>query len=149
MYSNSRTSFSNGIIYTNNIRISATGDGNIKYKFYFTDKYRYSAIGNATNAVSIDLLNVPENNINNLIIGSNPCKQCHTFYFKGLTKNVSIRIYSASGSLVKTIEETDGDGKYEWDMKNEYRQSLASGVYIAHTTNPQGEELFEKIMIIR
>ena len=39
LFSNSGTSYSNGIIYTNSLQLYYAGDGKINYTFYFRDKY--------------------------------------------------------------------------------------------------------------
>ena len=61
----------------------------------------------------------------------------------------TIRIYNIAGELVRTIEETDGDGINEWNTKNEQGEPVASGVYIYFIANPAGEKATGKIMVIR
>ncbi len=64
-------------------------------------------------------------------------------YFYGLTDKATVRIYDISGSLVKEIEESDGDGLATWNG------DVASGIYIYHISNPQGEQKLGKLSVIR
>jgi hypothetical protein len=49
--------------------------------------------------------------------------------FGDLSQRAAIRIFSASGGLVQTLEELDGDGELEWDVKDSEGDPLPSGVY--------------------
>jgi len=69
--------------------------------------------------------------------------------FDGLTNNSTIKIYTMSGELVNTLEETDNDGKYQWDVKNKEKEKLSSGTYIYRITNSSGEKITGKIGIVR
>lgn len=46
-----------------------------------------------------------------------------------------IRIYTAMGDLVKTINHTNGSADESWDQVTDFNQLVASGVYILHVTN--------------
>jgi hypothetical protein len=52
-----------------------------------------------------------------------------TITFGDLSQLATIRIFSASGRWVKTLEETDGDGELVWDVKDDDGDPLPSGVY--------------------
>lgn len=66
----------------------------------------------------------------------------------------SIDIYTELGEHVRTIEHTNGSGDEYWDLKTEYRQRVASGIYIARITNKDsndpeyGNVVTRKIVII-
>jgi hypothetical protein len=49
--------------------------------------------------------------------------------------NSTIRIYSVSGELVKTLNETAGNYTLEWDGKNEAAEDAVSGVYVYTSEN--------------
>jgi len=67
-----------------------------------------------------------------------------------LTSYATIKIYTVSGDLVKTIEVTPQDnGQKVWYADNDAGQKVASGVYIYLITNPQGEKCIGKLAIIR
>jgi hypothetical protein len=67
----------------------------------------------------------------------------------------TIRIYTESGDLIKTIEHTDGSGDASWGVQLEEHQTtetgqlVVSGVYIAHITTPEGESKNVKFVIVR
>ncbi|OGS21830.1 MAG: hypothetical protein A2252_00015 [Elusimicrobia bacterium RIFOXYA2_FULL_39_19] len=70
-------------------------------------------------------------------------------YFDGLTNNSTIKVYTMSGELVNTLEETDNDGKYQWDVKNKEKEKLSSGTYIYKITNTTGEKITGKIGVVK
>ncbi len=60
-----------------------------------------------------------------------------------------IRIYTERGDLVKTIDHTDGSGDEEWRELTDFRQTVVSGVYLAHFELPDGRSTYRKFLIIR
>lgn len=67
-----------------------------------------------------------------------------------LTKYATIKIFTVSGELVRTLEVTPQDnGQKIWDARNEFGKEVASGIYIYLITNPQGEKCIGKLAIIR
>ncbi|OGS21979.1 MAG: hypothetical protein A2252_00355 [Elusimicrobia bacterium RIFOXYA2_FULL_39_19] len=69
--------------------------------------------------------------------------------FDGLTNNSTIKIYTMSGEHIVTLNETDNNGKYEWNVKDKSGNRVASGTYIYRITNSNGEKLTGKIGVIR
>jgi hypothetical protein len=65
--------------------------------------------------------------------------------FTNLTAYAKIKIYTISGEKVCELEETDGDGNYQWDGAKD----LSSGVYIYTISNNQGDKKKGRLMIIR
>ena len=67
----------------------------------------------------------------------------------------TIRIYTATGDLIKTIEHESGSADESWDQVTESNQLLASGVYILQVDNARNlnEEAIdgsiEKFVVIR
>jgi len=67
----------------------------------------------------------------------------------------TIKIYTESGDLVKTIEHVDGSGDASWGVQLEEHQTtetgqlVVSGVYIAHITTPDGQAKNVKFVIVR
>ncbi len=73
----------------------------------------------------------------------------------------TIRIYSESGDLVKTLEHTTGSGDQSWGVLEEEHstsntgQIIVSGIYIAHITEtdskgtPTGNSTFVKFVVVR
>ncbi len=74
--------------------------------------------------------------------------------FFGLPEVCTIRIYTESGDLVRTIEhEGSGDEPFgkvalEWQT-TEDGQLVVSGIYIAYISTPDGEHVIKKFVVIR
>ncbi|MEW6620087.1 MAG: T9SS type A sorting domain-containing protein [bacterium] len=66
--------------------------------------------------------------------------------FENLSNNAVIRIYTISGELVWIKEKVAGMTK--WDLKNDYNQPVASGVYI-YIIHDENEIIRGKIAVIR
>jgi hypothetical protein len=58
-----------------------------------------------------------------------------TFFGTGV-KYSTIRIYTLSRELVRTIRETNGEKEITWDGKNEYGEDVVSGIYLYVTESP-------------
>jgi hypothetical protein len=71
-----------------------------------------------------------------------------TITFGDLSQRATVRIFSASGRWVKTLEETDGDGELVWDVKDEDGDSLPSGVYF-FLVESSAEKKRGKLVIVR
>ena len=56
--------------------------------------------------------------------------------FTNLPAQCTIRIFSLSGDLVRTIEHSNGLSFDTWDLKTDQGVLIASGVYIAHFDAP-------------
>ncbi|OGS21981.1 MAG: hypothetical protein A2252_00365 [Elusimicrobia bacterium RIFOXYA2_FULL_39_19] len=69
--------------------------------------------------------------------------------FDNLTNNSTIKIYTLTGELVNTLEETNNDGKYIWDVKNKEKEKVSSGTYIYIVTNTAGDKMTGKMAIVR
>jgi hypothetical protein len=79
--------------------------------------------------------------------------------FRNLPGECTIRIFTESGELVKTIVHDDGSGTAFWQvmgaaagggyMTTEKNQRPASGLYIAHIQKPDGTWIAQKFVIIR
>ncbi len=54
-----------------------------------------------------------------------------------LPKTCEIKIYTTSGVLVRTLSKDDPNTTYlEWDLKNQARITVASGMYVIHVDAP-------------
>lgn len=66
----------------------------------------------------------------------------------------TIEIYTELGEKIRTLTNTNGSGDIYWDVKTDYRQRVASGIYIARIINedPNSDEFgrvaTRKIVII-
>ncbi len=73
----------------------------------------------------------------------------NTLTFDNITSQLRIRIYSASGRLVRDIDLAGAGNAYQWDLRNNSNQEVASGVYIYMVSNDAGEKRTGKIAVIR
>jgi len=75
--------------------------------------------------------------------------------FLNIPGKCTIRIFTESGDLVKTIEHTNGSGDESWgNLLNEHSvtdsgQIIVSGLYIARITTPEGKSVNLKFLVIR
>jgi hypothetical protein len=74
--------------------------------------------------------------------------------FVNLPPQCTIRIYTENGTLIKTIEHTDGKSDEQWEEGGQYMltdggQRVVSGIYIAHFQTPTGEAQYRKFVIVR
>jgi len=68
----------------------------------------------------------------------------------------TIRIFTESGNLIRTIKHTDGSGDEAWAdptgehfMTTSSSQQPVSGLYIAQIETPDGRSVIRKILIVR
>ena len=61
-----------------------------------------------------------------------------------LPKISLIRIFTVSGTLIRTIKKSDDLTSVDWDLKNDHGIPVASGLYVIHV---DAEGLGEKILI--
>jgi hypothetical protein len=72
-------------------------------------------------------------------------------YFEHLPTDATIRIFTLSGELVKTLEHHSGldNGREYWDLLNRDNLGVAYGVYIAHIDAPNVGERIIKFALIK
>ncbi|MGB8658765.1 MAG: hypothetical protein WCE90_13430 [Candidatus Zixiibacteriota bacterium] len=70
--------------------------------------------------------------------------------FTHLPNRCTLRIYTLSGDLLRTLEHNsaDLDGNENWDLLTKNNQKIASGVYIYHVDSPYGEKI-GKFAVVR
>ncbi len=61
--------------------------------------------------------------------------RANTILFVNLPAYCTLRIYTASGDLIKVIEHESGSADNQWDLITESNQYVASGVYLLQVTN--------------
>ncbi|MGB2868604.1 MAG: T9SS type A sorting domain-containing protein [Bacteroidota bacterium] len=52
--------------------------------------------------------------------------------FNNLPPTVKVRIFNLAGQLVRTLDKSDPSGFLRWDLNNQYRFPVASGIYLAY-----------------
>lgn len=80
-----------------------------------------------------------------------PSKGHSQITFTRLTAKVTIRIYTLSGELVKSIVKDSGaSDEVSWfPVANEQGQTVASGVYLYHVESTDGKTRLGKLMVIK
>lgn len=74
----------------------------------------------------------------------NPCglnAGCQWVTFSGLTLQATIKIYTISGELVRTINRNENSNIERWDLRNAAGRQVASGLYLYLI---QGENTYKK-----
>ena len=62
----------------------------------------------------------------------------HVIQFTGLSQKATVRIFNSSGELIKTLYKEGDSSILEWNLKNEYEQQVAPGVYFYLIDSPIG-----------
>jgi hypothetical protein len=69
-----------------------------------------------------------------------------------LPRNCTVSIYTLNGTLIRTLNKSDDDAKasLNWDLKNQARIPVASGMYIIHVVVPNvGEKTLKWFGVMR
>jgi hypothetical protein len=61
----------------------------------------------------------------------------------------TVKIFTVSGDLVWEKTQEDGSGVLKWDTRNLEEQEVASGVYIMRLESKTGDQVYNRIAIIR
>ena len=91
------------------------------------------------------------NNLSEMYVYPNPIKLNELIEekitFANLTQRAEITILTVSGDFVTIIEENDGNGGLDWDLKNERGEKISSGIYIYRVIgkDSNGNEVDTKI----
>lgn len=86
-------------------------------------------------------------NIEDVYTYPNPARPGGTVTFANLTRNAEIIIFTLSGEKIRTLMEDDGDGGFQWDMKDEHGNTINSGIYLFRVVSldEKNNETGEKI----
>jgi len=77
----------------------------------------------------------------------NPGYSRLTFWGSGVP-HATIKIYTVSGELVKSLHEINGEYKIYWDGENEEGKPVVAGIYLFVANNAEGRDT-GKFMVIR
>ena len=70
--------------------------------------------------------------------------------FLDIPGNCTIRIYTETGELIKTIDHATGTGDAYWNLTTDSQQVIVSGLYIVRVdNNTNGEHSIKKFVVIR
>ncbi len=149
-------------------RITSTGDTlkwnsgevftiPITYPFTSSDTYTYQSsqgggkLQGVAQKAAFDKVTVFPNplfafNTGGSFTGRNPDDPYLTF--SNLPENVTIKIYSLAGTLLRVLTKSDTSPYLEWNLKNESGLRVASGMYLAIVTAPGIGEKILKLAVI-
>ena len=70
-----------------------------------------------------------------------------------LPERATIKIFTVSGTLIRTLKKDDGMTSIDWDLKNDFGIPIASGLYIIHVRarlwDASANEFIEKDKVIK
>ena len=69
--------------------------------------------------------------------------------FVNVPTDCTIKIYTVSGDLVWEYDHVNSVGNIEWDTTNRGGESVTSGVYIYRIEDPNGGQVYGRLIIIR
>jgi len=136
---------------TNNTAFNDTSNPNSRDYSGVTTKVEVINISLSGDPMRADLkvgIPVIAPNLESLIVYPNPAAGHSYITLEGLTQEVTIRIFTLSGELVRK-EEVSGQYRWNWDVKNMEGKRVARGMYLWMVTNPEGEKKTGKIAVIK
>ncbi len=69
--------------------------------------------------------------------------------FDTLTPAATIKVYTVSGQLIRTLGPPNGAGVIQWDVRNDDGRDVSSGLYLAIITSPGVSKSVKKVMVVR
>jgi hypothetical protein len=128
-------------------RTSATNNGNPKYRFTTKDIYNQKSTEAGKNA--LDLINIVPNPYY-AFAGYESSPIDNKVKITNLPQKCEISIYTLDGGLVRRINKDDENTDLNWDLKNNARVPIASGLYIIHVDCGElGEKVLKWMGIMR
>lgn len=120
---------------------------NPRYTFNTNEVYNIISKENGTKA--LDMINVVPNPYYAFsAYESSPVE--NKVKFTNLPERCDISIYTIDGTLVKRIKKDDSGTDVVWDIKNDAKVPVASGVYLIHVNAPGlGEKVIKWMGIMR
>ncbi len=69
--------------------------------------------------------------------------------FVNLPETATIRIFTLSGTLIRTLEKSGPARSLDWNLQTEAALPIASGMYLIHIELPNGEEKVIKFGVVK
>ena len=101
-----------------------------------------------TSVSSLDDIKVVPNPYHDLSVRYNYPGENNKILFINIPPVCTIKIYTMSGDLVKTLDHTNGTSEEPWDQVTEARQLVYTGVYIYAVESDMGNKI-GKFVIVR
>jgi len=89
--------------------------------------------------------------LSEIMVFPNPCNLSVAepkMTFINLTRQAQIKILNLSGKVLKTLEETDGNGGVSWDLIDNNGRLLPAGIYLYYVTSER-ESKVGKFAVIK
>ncbi len=123
------------------------------YITLYTNHFSYFGVFNYAPAQTLTNIRVYPNPYimySNSISGKiyDPTDELSGIIFDNLTENVTIKIFSLTGEIVRILT-SNGNSKIQWDVRNQDGFIVNSGIYIYIIENNKGERKTGKLAIIR
>lgn len=67
----------------------------------------------------------------------------------GLPAEARVEVFTLHGEPIRRLEERDGDGGVDWDLRDAQGQAVPSGVYLVRIEGPGGAVVLRKAVVIR
>lgn len=119
------------LVLNSNNNIGASG------KTYFirvNNVFSESGIKITSGSGSVFSLSFVKEDLSNVAVYPNPYSKSkaikQVITFANLTKTAKIYVFSLSGVSINELNETDGNGGIEWDLKDSKGNDIPSGIYI-------------------
>jgi hypothetical protein len=61
----------------------------------------------------------------------------------------TIKVFTVAGDLVWEEEHDGAGGNIEWDTRNQSGEDVSSGIYIYRVEDPNGGQVYGRLVIIR
>jgi flagellar hook assembly protein FlgD len=96
-------------------------------------------------------LSFVKEDLSNVVVYPNPYSQSKStkqiVTFANLTKTAKIYVFSLSGANIIELNETEGNGGVEWDLRDSKGNVIPSGIYIfkAEGKNSTGVDVDTKM----
>ncbi|GJQ63776.1 MAG: hypothetical protein SCALA702_28290 [Melioribacteraceae bacterium] len=126
------------------------------FKITLRDIYSSGSNGIKINqgAGGVIVISSSASDLSDVFVYPNPSNGASKITFANITKRVKIIIFTLNGKRVAELEEQDGDGGLEWDLRDENGKLVGSGIYIykimaLDETGNETESKMLKFAIIR
>ncbi len=101
-----------------------------------------------TSVKTLDNIKVVPNPYHDLSVNYNYPGEPNKLLFINLPPRCTIKIYTMTGDLVKTLHHTDGTSEEAWDQVTEFNQLIYTGVYLYVVESDMGNKV-GKFVVVR
>jgi hypothetical protein len=138
------TSSINGPTFTISVNTSSISDGNYTAVLFVTNNASLSVAVQTVVFEVKEILFKP-------VAGPNPCyaDMNENVILQGVPAGTTVTIFTITEDKVRELHIEGHTGTALWDLKNEYGNEVAAGIYLIHIVNVDGNDRWVKIIVIR